>query len=551
MDVGTMWRRPARAALTGSVLVLFATTAGAQQGGTQSDQGTHVNGTVGGRHERIGIFLSSAKHLGASIQVSLEAGQLMGAGGTLKGDLFKDVTFSSTVNNQNQPVTFKILSARNHANVYTGVASKTAWEYQVTWESPNGSGDLCPDKMPALALPGYWRGNVFISSDNPTAVFSFVCVPNKVTKSDGSIRYEKGGVAAKCVDWGYPPWLNKDPLPGNGVYPAATLSEALRYHVSCVGMASADYCGEARPNTVDGTPLVLFNTQNVENGKDSLGNPTSYVAGGPFGSGGAFLFEAAWATVSVRDVTGMPTGLRPKALCLTKRRWSTLPLNGTCTLDTTFVQDPRIAWTQPNPPRFCDDIPKADLLTQGALMFSYSTYIDAGLYRFVNPATGAYLTTSKVDIGASGKYSSYKPDPHIPGTAGFVLDTGAGSIRPVYEGPLFSTNAPSSSPGLEHTAPLLRYRATAPDGTPRFVTLVQGAQVPTGFAPDGSNNIEGYVYVGLPPAGGAPALRVWQKNPGPGFLTTTGDMAAQGYINSSGPVPMGYLPSMNAYSQLP
>ncbi len=50
---------------------------------------------------------------------------------------------------------------------------------------------------------------------------------------------------------------------------------------------------------------------------------------------------------------------------------------------------------------------------------------------------------------------------------------------------------------------------------------------------------------------GAPALRLWQKDPVPGFLTTTGDMAAQSYLNRSGPVPMGYLPSMNVYSQLP
>ncbi|QRN97403.1 hypothetical protein JRI60_52150 [Archangium violaceum] len=557
MHFGTMWRRSAGAALTAGVVALLATTAGAQQGGTQNDQGTRLSGSAGELYERIGIPLSSAMHQGASIEVSLESGLLEQKGsGPLKGSLFKNVTFFTTVmvNNQNQTVKFTVQSANRHVNVYTERPSNTAWEYQVTWESPNGSGSLCKDGRPALALPGRWKGNVYIPSE-PRPMFSFACVPLETQNPNGSSWYAKGGVAAKCVDWGYPPWLNKDALPGNGVYPATTLDEALRYHVSCVAMASADYCGEARSNTVDGTPIVMFNTQNVENGKDGMGNATPYVAAGPFGSGAEFLFEAAWAAVPAATTTG--SGLRPKALCLTKKRWSTLPISGACTLDAGFVQDPRkppaAATTRPRPavplpPRFCEEMPRNELLSQGALLFSYSSYVDAGLYRFVNPTTGAYLTTARVDVGPSGKYPDYKPDPSIPGAADFVPDIN--SNRPFFEGPLFSANAPSSVPGFAHTRPLLRYSSTLPDGKRRHVTLVEGAQVPPGFAPDGSNNTEGYIYVGMPPAG-VPALRLWQKTPGPGFLTTTSDMTAQGYLDLSGPVPMGFLPSMSAYSQLP
>ncbi|WP_257461929.1 ADYC domain-containing protein [Archangium lipolyticum] len=550
MNFGTMWGRSTGAAFKGGVLVLFvATTAWAQQGGTQNDQGTRLNGSAGELYERIGIPLASATTLqGVGIKVSLVEGKLEQTDGSLKGTAFKDVTFTTT-NSQNQQVTFTIKSAARHTNVYTGKLSNTAWEYQVTWTSPNGSGDLCRDGRPALALPGYWEERTFVPSNNP-AKFSFACVPIKTQNANGTFWYAKGGVAAKCVDWGYPPWLNKDALPGNGVYPATTLDQALRYHVSCVAMASADYCGEARSNTVDGTPIVMFNTQNVQNGKDGMGNPTPYVAAGPFGSGGKFLFEAAWAAVRapVRDTTAVSGGLRPKALCLTKKRWSTLPLNGACASDASFVQDPRDPITRPNPPRFCEDMSRGELQAAGALLFSYSAYIDAGLYRFVNSNTGAYLTTSRVEIGASGRYASYRPDSSIPGAADFLPDIGA-NRPPFYEGPLFSTNAPFAVPALKDTLPLRRYTSTQPDGKRRYVTLVEGSQVPPGYASDGSNNLEGYIYVRPPPAG-APVLRLWRKDVGPGLLTTTSSMWPGYIIAPWQAAPMGSLPSMNTYSGL-
>jgi hypothetical protein len=83
------------------------------------------------------------------------------------------------------------------------------------------------------------------------------------------------GVIAKCVDWGYAPWLTDASV-----------------HASCTRMARADYCGNGTPWTLDGTGISIV---------DRLGIST--------GSAGSDLtFEAAWG----------PSG----ALCVAKSRYA-------------------------------------------------------------------------------------------------------------------------------------------------------------------------------------------------------------------------------------
>ncbi|HTE53007.1 MAG TPA: ADYC domain-containing protein [Kofleriaceae bacterium] len=70
------------------------------------------------------------------------------------------------------------------------------------------------------------------------------------------------GVIAKCVTWGYAPWV---------VGPDV--------HAACTRMARADYCGDGTPWTMDGTHIGVF---------DTLGVRARLAAG-------TMVFEAAWS----------------------------------------------------------------------------------------------------------------------------------------------------------------------------------------------------------------------------------------------------------------
>ncbi len=95
------------------------------------------------------------------------------------------------------------------------------------------------------------------------------------------------GVIAKCYRWGYRPWINGDP-------------QFAQLHWACTRMARADYCGDGRTWTYDGTLINLW---------DRAPSP------GPFNSHGSpppsFVFEAGWSAQG--------------AVCLSKQRWATLP----------------------------------------------------------------------------------------------------------------------------------------------------------------------------------------------------------------------------------
>jgi hypothetical protein len=91
------------------------------------------------------------------------------------------------------------------------------------------------------------------------------------------------GVLAKCYRWGYRPWL------GEGVASA---------HQACIRMAMADYCGDGRPWTRNGTLIDKW---------DTFRPPVQRRDG----TDRDMLFEAAWK----------PTG----AACLAHRRWTGLP----------------------------------------------------------------------------------------------------------------------------------------------------------------------------------------------------------------------------------
>jgi hypothetical protein len=514
--------------------LLLATTR-AEADGYQGNQGTRLHGTEQDLFERVGIPLDSARHQDfpfAALSVRIEAGQLKArwSGGVLEGNQLTGVEFSATVNGQ--PVTFSVLRAEPHVNVYTQRESDTVWQYQVGWASPTDQGRLCPDGASALVLPGHWESNVFVYIGSNS--FSFACMP---VDDGGKVR--NGGVAAKCVDWGYAPWVSEELMPGSeDKSPAQSREEAVRYHVACTAMASADYCGEARANTLQGTEILMFNDTNLMTQvKEGDPNQIPYVAGGPFGTTENFFFESAWTTIPYvfpKDAGGDKAGLRAKASCLTKKRWTTLPLGGSCMGE---LPDPRLD----NADRYCEDVSAEELVDKkGAVLFSYSRFVDAGLYRFRHQSNPEWtLTTASVNVTQTGEYL-----PEVEEGLHYKLDSNP------FEGTILTRHVPDDFPGMKFTARLLRYRSGTGQAA-RFVTLVEGPMmsVPQGYQLDdgGDGGVEGYVYTAPPPSNTPfPKLDQWKDAQGH-YTATTRNLMQQGYSIDSF---LGYLPTLSDYAQM-
>jgi hypothetical protein len=90
------------------------------------------------------------------------------------------------------------------------------------------------------------------------------------------------GAIAKCIRFGYKPWATH-----NGV--------ALQpYHAACVRMVRADYCGDGRSHTVDGTRIDIWDRLGIQNREPQAGAPEVFEAA--WGPGGAtYLNMPRWS----------------------------------------------------------------------------------------------------------------------------------------------------------------------------------------------------------------------------------------------------------------
>jgi hypothetical protein len=313
-------------------------------------------------------------------------------------------SFVATVvqNSQQSNLKVRIFDQRPHKNPFGG-QTPVEVEYQIVYEKSPGDQNhpLCgkgdADSNWALAIPGGYTqipGHNTIYDATLQAV-SFACVPQIVGKTQTDHgRVIGGGAAAKCVDWGYPPWKFEE-APW---IKTASDGDAQKIHHACLVMATADYCGVGPPHTVDGTWIALFNQVAVkEKLLMPLGNPPQFflkpeVVTNP---GIPFRFEAAWKSF----VTAEPGA--GGALCVTKARWATMPP----TLSSASCPALKNA-------RFCENYTEAQLEQMGAKLFSYSLFLDAGLYlcHATDPNAPRWLTNvtdQLVDDGSQGyKYES-------------------------------------------------------------------------------------------------------------------------------------------------
>ncbi len=299
----------------------------------------------------------------------------------------------------------------------------------------------------AIAMSGSWLPDGLYSvSDGPV---SFAC---------------KTGVVAKCDGWGYPVTADPPNVTENGLATNVTGPDMMQ---ACTRMARADYCAEGLPNTIDGTPIHL---------DDIFIKP-------PPAPG--FAFEAAWPGVAVVDRIVR----RPPVICLSKLRWASLPLGGHCPLT---LPDPRVDAKG----TFCDDMTDTDFEVRGALTYSASTYLDAGLYTYTNSGTGTRLTTShllpqRVNLPPAWTIA----DPQI----GFPI---SGGPAPRFEASIFAPVLPAEIPEAD-LVKLTSYKCPNDD----LVTTTPAAPAPScAVIAD-----EGYLYPPNTP-GRTPLRRWWSEN---------------------------------------
>jgi hypothetical protein len=108
--------------------------------------------------------------------------------------------------------------------------------YAVSASADGGWAPLCgyePDGSAnrALIVPGVWNIQTGAWSDSSEA-FSFAC---------------RHASVAKCVEFGYKPWLG-----------------FADHQHACVRMLRADYCGDGVPHTITGTPINLYDNAGVQ-----------------------------------------------------------------------------------------------------------------------------------------------------------------------------------------------------------------------------------------------------------------------------------------------
>jgi hypothetical protein len=315
-----------------------------------------------------------------------------------------------------------------------------------------------PLPIGAIALQGSWTDDGGYV-DNPSAI-SFSCA---------------AGVAAKCVGWGYP-WDAAPPnLTETGHPSSATGADVLQ---ACTRMARADFCAVGVPNTLDGTPIHVH---------DAFGGPLH-----PEHDVHGFFFEAAWLP-SLHSPKGQDQARPP--VCLSKKRWSTLPLGGGCDV---ALPDPRVRQG-----KFCEDYSLADLEALGAVVYSDSSYIDAGLYSWGDPTTTAPLTTSHLLPGAAGSAPTWIAPP----PAGLPFSPSGQPMQ--FEGALFSPDVPAAI-AASGVRKLVSYWCLGPDYV-TTTTDLSATCMPIA--------VEGYVYPSNKPGHGA--LRRWWHPVYGHSLTTT------------------------------
>lgn len=145
------------------------------------------------------------------------------------------------------------------------------WTYTVSATIDGVTGPLCDDgagnPIEAFALAGRWDYREGVPGGGAKiadpAAFTFAC--------------RRVGALGKCVDIGYKPWASIRTGRGKN----SRLVSLEPYHQACIRMLRADYCGDGKSWTVDGTVIDLYDNVGIQS------QTTSWTIDAEWGASGA------------------------------------------------------------------------------------------------------------------------------------------------------------------------------------------------------------------------------------------------------------------------
>jgi hypothetical protein len=132
--------------------------------------------------------------------------------------------------------------------------------YRVSIQVGDGWQPFClPDVTglsAAIPVQGSW-GWDGVRKEAPQGAFTFACT---------------NGAIGKCMRWGYKPWKSSGGI---------SLDQ---HHAACVRMVRADYCGDGRHHTVNGTPIDVYDRLGIQKPEAAAEKEELEAAWGPDGA---------------------------------------------------------------------------------------------------------------------------------------------------------------------------------------------------------------------------------------------------------------------------
>ena len=207
-----------------------------------TSNGMSINGMSINGMSINGMSINGMSINGMSINgMSINGSQLTGVksnGQAISGAGFVGASLTGTLTSGGT-VSLRVDSAQTLA-----APNNDVWAYGVSYQLAGSStwSPMCATSATlAIPLSGTWNlGSGVVGGGSWSASstsFTFGC---------------RGASLAKCVELGYKPWKTV-----NGVL-------LRNHHQSCVRMLRADYCGDGKSWTQDGTPINVYDSLNIQ-----------------------------------------------------------------------------------------------------------------------------------------------------------------------------------------------------------------------------------------------------------------------------------------------
>ena len=204
-----------------------------------TNNGITNNGISNNGISNNGVMLTGVWLEGSQIEAITEHGEVLSSPALEGAQLYATL-------DDGQSVTIRIDDVTSHTTPYPNDA---VYIYNACYRLPSDKKwsllcgtDASKNPVGAIPLKGRWDYSVGTTTggsriDDPDMV-TFAC---------------KGYALAKCVELGYEPWI--------GTKKTASLAN---HHQACTRMLRADYCGDGKSWTVDGTLINVFDGLGIQ-----------------------------------------------------------------------------------------------------------------------------------------------------------------------------------------------------------------------------------------------------------------------------------------------